>query len=163
MTAVYLSLGSNIDREHHIRGAITALRHHYGPLTCSPVYESEAVGFSGDNFYNLVVTFNSSAAVATIVQTLRQIEDAHLRSRQGPRFSSRTLDIDLLLYGDLIINDAEIVIPRPEILTSAFVLKPLADLAPTMLHPQLGINFANLSLQFNAANQPIWLADCTLN
>jgi len=144
MAWVYISLGSNIDREALTRAGVAALRQHYGELTLSSVYESEAVGFDGENFYNMVIALQTDDDVHQVAQTLRQIEDEHGRDRTGPRFSSRTLDLDLLLYDDLIIDEEKLQIPRDEILLRAFVLWPLAQVAENLEHPQLHKTYGEL-------------------
>ena len=129
MARIYISIGSNIEAERHLRLAIDELRKHYGDLQLSSVYESEAVGFQGDNFLNMVVGLETDEDVHNVVQTLRQIEDRHGRVRSGPRFSARTLDLDLLLYDELVTKEADIELPRGEITHNAFVLWPLAELS----------------------------------
>jgi 2-amino-4-hydroxy-6-hydroxymethyldihydropteridine diphosphokinase len=139
MPRVYVSLGSNIDREKNLRGAVHALRHRYAPLTLSSVYETRAVGFEGDNFYNLVVGFDTEESVETVRQSLARVETDHGRKREGvPKFSARTLDLDILLYGDLIRHDGVIEVPRDEIVKYAFVLQPLAEIASATQHPETG-------------------------
>ncbi len=135
MPRIYLSLGSNLDRERHLREAVAALRTHFGELALSPVYENAPVGFEGPDFYNLVVAFDSALDVHEVAAVLRRIEAAAGRDRSQPRFSSRSLDVDLLLYGDAVRDEPGLVLPRPEILSYAFVLRPLADLAPQLVHP----------------------------
>ncbi len=157
MATVFLSIGSNIDREQNIRSGIDALQRRFGNLVCSALYETEAVGFDGDNFYNLVAKIETGEDVESLVSTLKQIEDAHGRIRTGPRFSSRKLDIDILLYDDLIRDDALVSVPRDEILENAFVLKPLAELAGELRHPQLGSSYQELWEQFDQSSQPLWL------
>ena len=157
MARAYVSIGSNIDAVRHIRSAVTLLRHSYGPLIASPVYESEAVGFDGDNFLNLVVGFDTGDAVSEVARRLREIEDDHARDRSGPRFSARTLDLDLLLYDDAVINDGTLQIPRDEITENAFVLAPLADVAPTLRHPLTGQTYAGLWQRFDKARQRLWV------
>jgi len=144
MAWVYISLGSNIDRETLTRAGVYALRQHYGELILSSVYESEAVGFEGENFYNMVIVLQTDDAVQQVAKTLRQIEDEHGRDRTGPRFSSRTLDLDLLLYDDLIINEDRLQIPRDEILQRAFVLWPMAEVAADLVHPQANKTYGEL-------------------
>lgn len=155
MTEVFVSIGSNIEREKNIRSGVAALRERFGELRLSTVYESEAVGFQGDPFYNLVASFETDATPEDVVAALRAIEDRHGRVRTGPRFSSRTLDIDLLLYGDAVF-DVPVVIPRKEITRNAFVLLPLAELAPDVLHPVTGSSYAALWEAFDKASQPLW-------
>lgn len=156
MARVYISLGSNIDAPRHLRAAIAALRERYGELTLSPVYESEAVGFEGDNFLNLVVGLDTDQEVREVNRCLHAIEDAHGRQRNGPRFSPRTLDLDLLLYDDLILHEDKLQLPRDEITRNAFVLRPLADIAPDLRHPLTGRTMAELWQAFDQASQRLW-------
>src|SRR5690606_10625179 len=101
MGRVYVSIGSNLEPEANIPSALVELRRRYGALIVSPVYESEAVGFKGDNFYNLVVGFDTDQEVHAVIRNLREIERRHKRRRSDRRFAPRTLDLDLLLYDDL--------------------------------------------------------------
>lgn len=135
MPRCYISIGSNIDKEINIDSSLRALEKHFGELVISSLYESEAVGFSGDNFYNLVVGFDSDLGVKSVAKILRQIELDHGRTRDCKKFSARTLDLDLILYGDLILNDGRLQIPRDEIEHYAFVLEPLVEIAPDLQHP----------------------------
>ena len=138
MPQVYVSLGSNIDREANIRGAVRALKERYGPLALSRVYETPAEGFDGDVFYNLVAGFDTEESVEQVHTALAAIESAHGRTRDGPRFGPRTLDLDLLLYDDLVRHADSVDIPRGEITQYAFVLGPLTELAPDLKHPETG-------------------------
>lgn len=147
MVDVYLSLGSNIEREANIRRAEQALQQAFGCLTYSPVYETEAVGFSGDNFYNSVVAFKTELPALEIVARLKKIEDGFGRDRSQPKFSARVIDIDLLLYGDVVTDADGIHLPREEILYNAFVLKPLADIAADYCHPVVGKTLKQLWLE----------------
>lgn len=155
MVQVYLSIGSNIDPAENIRASLTTLQQHYGELSLSSVYETEAVGFEGDNFYNLVVGFHTAESPSEIAHVLRDIEHLQGRRRSGERFSARTLDIDLILYGDLVLKTAQLEIPRDEILKYAFVLGPLAELAPDAQHPVTGQRYAELWARFNQQSQPM--------
>lgn len=144
MTRVYVSIGSNLDRRRNVRSALAALARAFGRLAVSPVYESEAVGFEGPPFYNLVVGFDTDRPLEGVAEILRAIEEAHGRRRVGPRFADRSLDLDLLLYGDLVRHDGRFDIPRPEITREAYVLRPLADIAGAARHPESGATFAEL-------------------
>jgi 2-amino-4-hydroxy-6-hydroxymethyldihydropteridine diphosphokinase len=144
MSYGYISVGSNIDRQKYIRTSLVALRQCFGPLLVSSIYESEAVGFSGDNFYNCVVGFSSELDVKDVAKQLRQIEVDNGRVRGCKKFSARTLDLDLLLYDDLISNEDGLQVPRDEIEKYAFVLEPLAEIAPTLKHPISQITYAKL-------------------
>jgi 2-amino-4-hydroxy-6-hydroxymethyldihydropteridine diphosphokinase len=156
MTRVYVSIGSNIEREHNVRSGLAALREHYGELTESSVYESKAFGFTGDNFYNLVVGFDTDTDVHTVARTLQDIEDEHGRMRSGPPVSSRTLDLDLLLYGDVVIREPGLVLPREEIFEHAFVLLPLVEIAGQLRHPLNGQTYEELWQRFDESNQELW-------
>ena len=135
MPRVWVSIGSNVDRERSIRGAVRLLRERFGPLLLSPVYESEAVGFEGHPFLNLVAGFDAEKPVGEIDRILRRIEDAFGRERGPEKFAPRTLDIDLLTYGDRVGLIDRCEIPRDEILRYAFVLAPLAEIAGEDRHP----------------------------
>jgi 2-amino-4-hydroxy-6-hydroxymethyldihydropteridine diphosphokinase len=135
MSVAYLGLGSNIDARSNISAGIDALRLTFGRVECSPVYQTAALGFEGDDFINLVVRVETEMSPLELKIFLTGLEDQHGRNRQSPRFSDRTLDIDTLLYDDLYLLSPALNIPRNEILEAAHVLKPLADLAPDLLHP----------------------------
>lgn len=156
MAKVYLGLGSNIDAQSHLCDALRALQKAYGPLAVSPVYESEAVGFAGDNFLNTVVMIEIDTPVGELYQQLRQIEDQFGRDRSAPKFSGRTMDIDILLYDDLVGVVDGVTLPREEILTNAFVLKPLCDMAPELMHPQRKRTMAQLWQQYDQSQQKLW-------
>ena len=149
MSTGYISIGSNIDKDKHIVASLKALEQLFGKLTISSIYDSEPVGFTGDSFYNLVVGFNSELSVKEVAKLLRQIELDNGRSRDSQKFSARTLDLDLLLYDDLIVNDGRLQIPRDEIERYAFVLEPLAEVAPTLKHPVSGLSYAQLWERFD--------------
>jgi len=148
---IFISLGSNIDREANTRAGVRALKQHYGELELSSVYESEAVGFEGDAFYNMVIACNTDEDVHEVIRQLRAIEDANGRDRNGPKFSSRTLDLDLLLYDDLVIDVNSLKLPREEILQNAFVLWPLAEIAPELYHPVARRTYNDLWSSFDRA------------
>lgn len=159
MPRVFIGIGSNVDREKCIRGAVRELTVHYAPLVLSPVYESKAHGFKGDNFYNLVAGFDTAEAVERIKETLSQIESRFGRIRQEDRFSARTLDLDLLLYGDIVRHDGQVNLPHPDIQRYAFVLRPLADVAPELRHPETGLSYARMWEQSASGKQEIWKTD----
>lgn len=156
MPRVYLSLGSNVDREVRIRAALRALEAKFGFLWISPVYESESVGFAGSLFYNLVVGIDTDMGVGELAATLRAIEDANGRVRGGPRFAPRTLDIDILTYGNACGEIDGVRLPREEILQNAFVLRPLADLAPNDRHPETVRTFADHWEAYDHRRQKLW-------
>jgi len=141
---VYIGLGSNVDRENNILVAVREVRKVFGELELSPVYESAAVGFDGSDFLNLVAGFNTEREVDEVVKALREIEDGLGRDRSQPRFSPRRIDLDILTYGELELDQPGIQIPRHEILQNAFVLRPLQDIAAGVLHPVLKQSYGEL-------------------
>jgi 2-amino-4-hydroxy-6-hydroxymethyldihydropteridine diphosphokinase len=148
MHHVYLGLGSNIDARTNIPSAINHLRDRFAEVALSPMYKCPAEGFDGDDFINLAARVETGMAPLELANYLHELENRHNRNRSAPRWSSRTLDIDILLYGDLYLVSPVLEIPRNEILTAAHVLKPLADLAPDLLHPMEQVTIAKLWAQF---------------
>jgi 2-amino-4-hydroxy-6-hydroxymethyldihydropteridine diphosphokinase len=155
MPRVWVSLGSNIDRERCIRGAVAALRGRFGELTVSRVFESEAVDFQGQPFYNLVVGFHTQESPAALRVLFRGIEETFGRERGPNRFAPRTLDIDLLTYGDRVMREDGIELPRGEIARYAFVLRPLAEVAGDEIHPQAGRSYRAMWEGFDRSSQPL--------
>lgn len=155
MAWVYVSIGSNIDAETHVRRSVQELRRMYGPLTISPVYRSESVGFDGDDFLNLVVGFETDLEPVALANALRGLEANHGRVRGGSKYSARTLDLDILTYDDRVFTEGRLKLPRDEITRYAFVLRPLADIAPDRRHPQLGRTYGELWAAFDASSQPM--------
>lgn len=145
MARVFLGLGSNRDRSRHILAGIRALHDVFAsaqhPLRVARVFESAAVGFDGHDFLNTVVEAHTELSLADVVSTCKGIEKAHGHASSQPKFSPRTLDIDVLLYDNLVCN-SPIQLPRGEVLKNAFVLWPLAELAPSLTHPVTGKTFA---------------------
>ena len=156
MPRVWLGLGSNIDRERHIRGAVQALRRQFGQLIISSVYESEAVGFEGAAFYNLIVGIDTDRPANELTELFRSIESEHGRVRSGSGFASRTLDIDLLTYGDQVLKEGQLKLPREEITHYAFVLLPLSEVAGDERHPVVGKRYRELWEEFDGTRQPLW-------
>ncbi len=159
MARVYLSLGSNIDRHRHLCAGLDALAEEFGELMISPVYESEAVGFDGDNFFNLVVGLDTDLSVGALSEVSKKIENRNGRRRDCPQFSARTLDIDILTYNDTAAVVDNILLPRQEVLENAFVLLPLADIAPGGLHPVTRKSYAELWQQYDQSSQKLWAID----
>jgi 2-amino-4-hydroxy-6-hydroxymethyldihydropteridine diphosphokinase len=144
MARISVSLGSNVDRERNIRQALALLQQQYGELILSPVYQTASVGFEGDDFFNLVVLFSSDDQAVEVVHALKQIENNMGRDRSLPKFSARSIDLDLLTYDHQVVNEGVVQIPRREILKNAFVLKPLSDIMGDDRHPEVGKTYAEL-------------------
>jgi len=153
---VYVSIGSNIDRENNLSNAVRSLAEIFGDPQMSTVYESKAVGFKGENFFNQVISFDSDDSPETVASALREIEVRLGRARDGKKYSSRTVDLDLLLYDDLVTESDTISIPRAEITRHAYVLKPLAEIAGERRHPMTGERFQDLWEAFDKSEQEIW-------
>ncbi len=141
---VYVSIGSNVDKERNVVSCVKMLRETFGELTLSPVYESAAVGFEGGDFYNMVASFETERSPRNVADVLRVIEKRHGRVRSKDRFESRTLDLDQVLYGDLVIRENGVQVPRDDVVRYAFVLRPLADIAGGETHPVLEKTYARL-------------------
>lgn len=138
----YLSLGSNENPKHYLSAAFDALKMQFGDVVLSPVYRTPAIGFDGPDFLNAAALIETDWDVLTLDAWLHELEDRHDRKRNVPRFSSRTLDIDIIFFDDLILSGpGNLCIPRPE-LKHAFVLKPLADIAPEFCDPVSGKKLA---------------------
>lgn len=155
MANVYVGLGSNVDAEKNLRLGIAELRSRYGELGISPVYRSRAVGFDGDDFLNLVAAFETDDSPEEIHRKIERIHALAGRERGRERYASRTLDIDLLLYDDLVSSEPALRLPRPDVLEYAFVLKPLADLAPDLKHPETGRAIGEHWQAFDDDTQPL--------
>ncbi|SOB76804.1 2-amino-4-hydroxy-6-hydroxymethyldihydropteridinediphosphokinase [Marinobacter sp. LV10R510-11A] len=155
---VYISIGTNIDRERYVRAALDALAGWFGELGISPVYESEAVGFDGSPFLNLVVGVKTSLSVGELSRQFKQLEAENGRRPEAPKFSARTLDLDILTYGEAVGRMDGVELPRSEILNNAFVLRPLADLVPTVKHPVCRKSYLELWQNYNTG-QKLWPVD----
>ena len=155
MADVFVSIGSNVDAERHVRLAVFELERHFGPLKLSRVYRNKPVGFDGDDFLNLVAQFGTVREAAEVNATLHRIEQAGGRTRNAEKFGPRTLDIDMLLYDDLIIKEPGLMLPREEITRYAFILRPLAELAGERRHPGSEKTYAELWATFDQAGHPL--------
>ena len=151
---VYLSAGSNIAPERHLKMACRQLESEYGELTLSSVYRNPAVGFEGDDFLNMVIGFSTREKPEKIVDRLERLHDKAQRERLADPFSSRTLDVDLLLYGDLVHAGAP-QLPREDIEKYSFVLCPMAEVAPELRHPVTGLTMSEIWDGFEGDTHPM--------
>jgi len=158
MAQVYVSVGSNLDRERNIATALRVLTENYGELQQSSVYESAAVGFDSAPFYNLVVGFSTQDSPPVIQARLHAIEERCGRQRTAT-LSARTLDLDLLLYDDIVLADGKLVLPRDDINRYAFVLGPLAEIAGTAQHPVTAVSYADMWAAFDDRDQSLTRID----
>lgn len=153
MTRVYAGLGSNVNKEKNIPTGLNKLASYFSPLIISMVYESEPFGFDGDNFYNLVVGFDTDLPVLEVVRIFKSIESSSGRKPSSQNVSSKTishtLDIDLLLFGDLIRHDNQIDVPRNDIKKHSFVICPLAEIAGDFKHPETGSSLTDIWQSFD--------------
>ena len=154
MAQVFIGMGSSINKLESIHSGIAALQAEFGQLRISTLYESEAVGFAGENFYNLVVELNTDLTAEALISRLKAIEIEHGRAENTIKFAPRTLDLDLLLYEQQV--DQKINLPRAEITENAFVLKPLAELAPRLKHPVLQKTYQTLWENYPQEKQKLW-------
>lgn len=160
MNTVLLSLGSNIERTKNIKAALDSLHALFGELTISSVYESEPVGFTGDCFFNLIVAINTPLSLQSLTEKVKLIEDENGRLRTGPRFSARTLDIDIVTYGELTGLNFGIELPRPELYYNAFVLWPVAELFPDTIDVNSGRSYDQLwKTLSDQSQQKLWKVD----
>lgn len=168
MALVALGLGSNREPRQHLEAGLQALEARYGVLRMSEVFESEPVGFCGPNFLNLVIALDTTETLAQMQTFLKQLEESHGRRRDDPRFSDRTLDIDILIFGDLCgkyeedSEYGEVILPRPEVTENAYVLRPLAQLLGSRVHPASGMTYAQLWNNFDHSRQKLWPAGFSL-
>ena len=142
MSIVHLNIGSNQNRRTNIRLSIKALEQYFSEIVLSSLFESPSEGFKGNDFYNVGVNITTLKTSNQVVDILRDIENSLGRDRSLPKFSSRMIDLDLVLYGGII--DETLNVPRKDILKYAFVLAPLAELNPEAIHPLEGTSYQNL-------------------
>ncbi len=162
MAQVFIGVGSNIDRDENIRSGIRVLREQFTNVSISTLYETSAVGFEGDNFYNMVVSLETDLQPRELQEKLHDIENQFGRKRGGPRYVSRTLDLDLLLYDDLVCDEEGLQIPREDVTKFAFVLLPLSEMAGELRHPVSERCYMDLWNDFDQTGQELWAVELEL-
>jgi 2-amino-4-hydroxy-6-hydroxymethyldihydropteridine diphosphokinase len=148
MTEVYVAAGSNIDPSAHLRRAIDVLGKRYR-LRLSPAYRNRAVGFEGEDFINLVLGFETQDSVRQVIEHLHEAEAACGRVRNAPKWAPRAMDLDLLLYGDFVIEELQLKVPRADLVKRPYMLRPMAELAPDVRHPVLKKTMLELWNEFD--------------
>lgn len=155
MPHVYVAAGSNIDPERHLARAAAELDRAFGPIEVSPWYRNAAVGFEGEDFINFVVGFETEDALPEVIARLREIEARCGRPRDAPKWAPRAMDLDILLYGGRVCSEPGLVLPRPDLVKRPYMLGPLADIAPGLLHPTAGATIGELWERFDRAAHPL--------
>jgi len=159
MPAIYVAAGSNIEPERNLRRALRELRREFPGLKTSPAYRNPAFGFAGADFINLVVGFESAKPVHDVTQTLHRVEENCGRPRLAAKWAPRSMDLDILLYGDAVIEEPGLRVPRADLTTKAYMLRPAADLAPEMMHPTLGQTLGELWKAFDASGHSMQVVE----
>src|SRR5690349_12558600 len=152
MPDVYVAAGSNVEPEKNLARALDEIEQAFGDVAISPAYRNQAVGFTGEDFINLVVGFRTDDPPVQVKETLERIELSCGRARNAPKWAPRTMDLDILMYDQLVSDQPGLLLPRPDLLRRAFMLKPLVDIAPGLLHPTQHRTMAELWAQFPAAD-----------
>ncbi|HEX4649562.1 MAG TPA: 2-amino-4-hydroxy-6-hydroxymethyldihydropteridine diphosphokinase [Steroidobacteraceae bacterium] len=155
MPDVYVAAGSNVEPERNLARAVTELGREFPGARFSPWYRNRAAGFEGDDFINLVVGFDTTLTVRALLERLHAIEELCGRPRAAPRWAPRTMDLDVLLFGDLVCDEPGLRLPRPDLLKRAYMLGPLAALAPEVRHPTAGLTIGELWRRFDQAAHPL--------
>jgi 2-amino-4-hydroxy-6-hydroxymethyldihydropteridine diphosphokinase len=155
MPEVYVAAGSNVEPERHLAMAVRELQRQFPGLRSSPWYRNTAVGFEGEDFINFVAAFPTDLPVNEVLQRLHDIETLCGRPREAPRWAPRSMDLDVLLYGELVCQEPHLKLPRPDLLKRAYMLGPLADLAPDLVHPTEKLTIGELWQRFDRAAHPL--------
>jgi 2-amino-4-hydroxy-6-hydroxymethyldihydropteridine diphosphokinase len=155
MPQVFVAAGSNVAPLEHMARATGELARAFPDVRFSPWYQNRAAGFDGSDFINLVAAFRTELSIDDLLVVLRGIEALCGRPREAPRWAPRTMDLDVLLYGDLICQRSGVTLPRPDLLVRAYMLGPLADLAPDLVHPSAGVTIGQLWRRFDKAAHPL--------
>jgi 2-amino-4-hydroxy-6-hydroxymethyldihydropteridine diphosphokinase len=153
--AVYVAAGSNVEPLASLGRALAALRASFPDLIVSPAYANSAVGFAGEDFINLAVGFTTGLSLAAVLEELHRIEALCGRERGAPRYEPRRMDLDVLLYGAAVGRFPGATLPRPDLVRRAFMLGPLAAIAPAVVHPTLGQTIGALWAAFDQSAHPL--------
>ena len=146
---VYVAAGSNVEPEHNLERACAEIAHTWHDTVFSRAYRNVAVGFDGPDFINLVCGFSAAQPLDSVIARLRAIETQCGRPRFAPKWASRTMDLDVLLYGDLVQKTSEYTLPRPDLLKRPYMLGPLAEIASDVMHPTAARTIGELWREFD--------------
>jgi 2-amino-4-hydroxy-6-hydroxymethyldihydropteridine diphosphokinase len=149
VTQAYVAAGSNVEPIANLRRALDVLATQFRPLRVSRAYRNAAVGFTGDDFVNLVIGFDTGLPVGAVIERLHEAEAACGRERNAPKWAPRAMDLDILLFGDSVIDEPGLTLPRPDLVRRPYMLGPMADLAPGLRHPTLGLTMSELWQRFD--------------
>lgn len=155
MTRVFVAAGSNVDAPRNLRRALDELARRFGPLDVSDAYRNAAFGFEGPDFINLAVGFDTDLALRQVIDALHEIEYLCGRERSAPKWASRPMDLDILLFGDLVHEAPGLKLPRPCLSDKAYMLGPMVEIAPALRHPTLGKTLAELWQAFDRGAHPM--------
>lgn len=155
MPRVYVAAGSNIEPERNLALAAAALAGAFPGVRFSPAYRNRAAGFEGADFVNWVAGFDTDLDVHAVRERLQAIEALCGRAREAPKWGPRAMDLDILLYGNLVCEAPGLTLPRPDLLRRAYMLGPLADLVPGLVHPTAGATIGELWARFDHASHPL--------
>ncbi|RYG70752.1 2-amino-4-hydroxy-6-hydroxymethyldihydropteridine diphosphokinase [bacterium] len=159
---VYLSGGSNVRPEHHLSLAARELKRSFPGTRFSRCYRNVAIGFEGPDFINFAAELPVHDAPDAVRAELQRIESVCGREPGAPRWAPRSMDLDVLLFGDRVLQEPGLVVPRPDLLKRAFMLGPLAELAPGVVHPTSRRTLAELWDAFDRAAHPLIAVDLDL-
>ncbi len=159
MTDVYIAIGSNIEPVANLARAITLMRAAWPDIRFSSAYRNAAAGFEGDDFINLAASFTTTATLAELLVRLHTIEHSCGREREAPKWAPRAMDLDVLLYGELVGDFPGAVLPRPDLLKRPYMLGPMAELAGNVRHPVSGLTMADHWQRFDRGAHAMQLVD----
>ena len=155
MASVYIAAGSNVEPERNLTRAVNELRREFPGVRFSSWYRNRAVGFEGEDFINFVAGFTTDLPLQEVLARLHAIETLCGRPREAPRWAPRSMDLDVLLYDDVVCEEPRLKLPRPDLLKRAYMLGPLAELAPDLVHPTAKLTIRELWQRFDRAAHPL--------
>jgi 2-amino-4-hydroxy-6-hydroxymethyldihydropteridine diphosphokinase len=146
---VYVSAGSNVAPIESLLKALAGVRAAFADVVVSTAYANTAVGFTGPDFINLAIAFATARPLAGVLEVLHAIEEDCGRGRTDPKWAPRRMDLDVLMYGEVVGTFPGATLPRPDFVRRAFMLGPLAEIAPDAVHPTLGVSMGQLWAEFD--------------